>query len=246
VAEVSTTVEEINQTSKSASDNAQQVVRVAEEAVEGGRAGQNAINKAVAVMQSIHDQVKGVTEQIMRLNERNEQIVNIVESVNELAEQSNLLAVNASIEAAKAGEHGRGFSVVASEVRDLAKQSKAATQQIRSLLSEIEKESGRAVTGTNEALERTKAGQSEIESVREVLQSLASVLDLTADKARQIFGSTAQQAAGIEQISDAMENVAQGGEDSASGARQLEEAVHGLSLLAKQLNRTIHGSAKDE
>ena len=82
--------------------------------------------------------------------------------------------------------------------------------------------------------------------MREVLQSLSGVLDLATDKARQIFGSTTQQAAGIEQISEAMESVAQGGEDSAAGARQLEEAVRGLSLLATQLNLTIHGFVKDK
>jgi methyl-accepting chemotaxis protein len=194
------------------------------------------------MMESIHDQVQGATDQILRLNEKNSEIANIVESVNELAEQSNLLAVNASIEAAKAGEHGRGFSVVASEVRDLAKQSKGATQQIRALLSEIERESGRAVSSTGEALKRTKEGQADIESVQDVLQQLADALEMTADKARQIFGSNTQQAAGIEQISTAMESVTQGGQDSAAGARQLEEAVHGLDLIAKQLSQTINAS----
>ena len=98
----------------------------------------------------------------------------IVETVNDLSEQSNLLAVNASIEAAKAGEQGRGFAVVASEVRTLAEQSKRATQQIRSILGDIQKATQTAVMSTEEGTKRAKDGLGAIKSVRDTITDLGS------------------------------------------------------------------------
>lgn len=200
VQQVGTTVEEIGQTSRVVAERAQDVVEVAEQAVEGGQKGTLAIVEA-----------KQALELIAR-------IIEIVETVNELAEQSNLLAVNASIEAAKAGEHGRGFGVVASEVRNLAAQSKKAAKQIREILTRIEA-SGEAVGAASAAIAQ-----------------LAGVLEESASKARQISGAASQQVAGISQISDAMGNVVEGGRVTAEGARQLESAVSNLNALAQRLD----------
>lgn len=237
-AEVSTSVEEIQQTSKSATEQASEVVTVAEDALDKGQQGQEAIATAVEVMHIIGERVGGLAGKILELNEKNAEIGKIVETVNDLAEQSNLLAVNASIEAAKAGEHGRGFAVVASEVRSLASQSKLATQQIGGLLSEIRSASEATVMATEEARKRTDDGQRSIESVRLVVEELANVLEVSADRARQIAGATSQQAAGITQIAEAMESVAEGSSDSARGAKQLEESALHLSSLAEQLRQT--------
>lgn len=147
----------------------------------------------------------------------------IVELIRELAEQSNLLAVNAGIEAAKAGEQGRGFAVVAGEVRSLAEQSKRATQQIRS------------------AIKNAEDGQQAIGKVGLVISELSAVLEESADSARQISAAAAQQAAGIQQISDAMVNVAQGGRDTADGARQLDQAVAALTDVGQGIDTFING-----
>src|SRR5690606_18651776 len=120
------------------------------------------------------------------LSEKNIQIGEIVQSVNAIAEQSNLLAVNASIEAAKAGDHGRGFSVVASEVKALAQQSKQATEQIRSILTEIQKSSNGAVMITEQGVKRVEEGGSLIEELGRTIRSLGTAIDGSADTATQI------------------------------------------------------------
>jgi methyl-accepting chemotaxis protein len=148
-------------------------------------------------------------------------IIDIVEMVNELAEQSNVLAVNASVEAARAGDVGKGFGVVAGEVRSLAGQSKKAARQIRDILEQIE------------------SSGSELARAHEVITDLVQVLEQASQKSRQIAGSASQQAAGMNQLGEAMEHVVRGGRDTAEGAHQLEVAVVGLNKLASELNATI-------
>lgn len=206
VAEISTTVQEIQATSASAADAAKAVLTDASEALRVSREGRDAVAEARRIMELIG------------------QVTTIVDTVSELAEKSNLLAVNAAIEAAKAGEHGRGFAVVASEVRSLAEQSKTATRQIR------------------EAIQRTEQGRRAVDMAAEVITRLSHVLDETTDKARGIAGATQQQAAGIQQITDAIASVAQGAQESAAAGRQIEQAVHGLEAFAKGLRTFVTGT----
>jgi len=206
VAEVATTVAEITQTSASASKAAQEMMSSASQALEKGRRGVAAI-----------EEVSGILDLI-------QQVGDIVEIVNDISDQSNLLAVNASIEAAKAGEHGRGFSVVATEVRRLAEQSKQNAQRIRA------------------AIQKSEQGKRAIETARGAVQDLAAVLDETLDRARQISATTAQQTAGISQISEAMSSVAESGRHSAAASKQLEEASAGLQNTAVKIKGYILGS----
>lgn len=205
VAQVTTTVSEINQISAVASETSQQVLRTATDATDRGQSGLKALSEAIKVM----DRIKQVEE--------------IVDMVNDLSEQSNLLAVNASIEAAKAGDQGRGFAVVATEVRSLAEQSKDATRQIR------------------EAIRRTEDGKKSVESVHVLVQDLARVLVESADRARQISGAAVQQAAGMRQISEAMSNVSQGGQDNAAAAQQLEHAARALMSVSQEIQVLVTG-----
>lgn len=236
VAEVTATVEEIKQTSQAAAMGARDVAQGADAAMESGRRGRNAAADAVTTMQSVGERVCGIATQILKLSEQTTQIGMIVETVNELAEQSNLLAVNASIEAAKAGDHGRGFAVVASEVRSLAEQSKRATQQIRGILADIQKATHGAVMATEEGTKRTEDGQRAIEGVRGVIEELAAVLEQSSTRARQIAGAASQQAAGVTQISTAMAGIAKAQRDSANGVKQLEAAVVDLNRFATKLD----------
>jgi methyl-accepting chemotaxis protein len=238
VAEVGTTVEEVKQTSEVAAASARDVATAADEAARKGHVGRERLGDAVALMRKINERVAGIAEQILQLSEQTSQIGTIVDAVSDLAEQSNLLAVNASIEAAKAGEHGRGFAVVASEVRSLAEQSKRATQQIRGILSQIQKATQSAVMATEEGTKRSEDGRLSVEAVREVVENLAVVLEESAAKARQIAGASAQQASGIAQVALALGGISKAARDNATGVRQLEMAVVDLERLTGELKAT--------
>jgi methyl-accepting chemotaxis protein len=205
VAEVSTTLQEIQATSAASAESARTVLNDTTEALRVSREGRDAVAEALRIMELIS------------------QVASIVDTVSELAEKSNLLAVNASIEAAKAGEHGRGFAVVASEVRSLAEQSKTATRQI------------------NEAIKRTEQGRRAVDVASEVINRLSHVLDETTDKAKGITSATQQQAAGIQQISDAMTSIAQGAQEAAAAGRQIEGAVHALEELSITVRNWVTG-----
>lgn len=235
VTEVTTTTEEIRQTSESATENARQVMEIAEQALSKGQEGLESVRHSVGMMDLIGDRVKGVADKILRLSEQNSQIGNIIDTVNNLAEQSNLLAVNASIEAAKAGEHGRGFAVVANEVRNLAEQSKNSAQEIRAILGEIQKATESAVMATEESNKRVDDGRTSVQGLSNLIEDLATVLETTSDRARQITSTASQQSSGIIQIAEAMKSVDQAGQDNAASARRLEQAASEISALAAQL-----------
>lgn len=205
VSQVSSSIEEIHRMSRTTAESSQEVVTAAASAENHGRSGMDSVKEVLHVM------------------ERFAQSTSFVEVVSHVAEQSNLLAVNAGIEASKAGEYGRGFAVVATEVRSLAEQSKTAAKQIR------------------EAINETKVGQKAISATDEVITKLAQVLRETSDKARQISGAALQQSAGIKQISDAMTNLTQGGKNTALAAQQIRRSGDDLMKVSHRLTLLISG-----
>ena len=158
VTQTTTTVEEVKQASRVSSDKAKFVAGTAQQASQVAQSGRRAVEEMIEGTNRTRQQMEAIAESIVRLSEQSQTIGEIIASVDDLAAQSNLLAVNASIEAAKAGEYGRGFSVVAQEVKSLADQSKQATTQVRAILTQIQKATNGAVAATEQGTKTVEAG----------------------------------------------------------------------------------------
>jgi methyl-accepting chemotaxis protein len=237
--ETTTTASEIAQTSKQATAHADSVIEMTQRSDELSRAGLNTVEEAVRASANLGEQVNRIAATMADLTERTQQVGEIIASVKDLAEQSNLLALNASIEASKAGEHGRGFSVVAMEMRNLAEQSKQAAVQVRSILQEIQRGARDAAAVTDEGAKRASAAVALSRSAGEAIEGLAAVIKDSALAARQIAANTRQQTIGVEQIVGAISELSTAINESAEGTRIIEQGSASLSAMSKQLAEAV-------
>jgi len=237
IAETTTTVEELKQTAQNANQKARSVSENASKVMQVAQAGRKSAESSIDGMKRIQGQMESIAESVVRLSEQGQAIGEIIATVNDLAEQSNLLAVNAAIEAAKAGEQGRGFSVVAQEVRSLAEQSKQATAQVRTILNDIQKATTAAVLATEQGSKAVEAGVKQSTDAGESIRQLADGITEAAQAATQIAASSQQQMAGTDQVALAMENIKQASAQNVAGTRQAETAAHNLHELGQKLKR---------
>jgi methyl-accepting chemotaxis protein len=237
--ETSTTASEIAQTSKQATSHADSVIEATRRSDELSQEGLRVVEEAVKASASLGAQVNRIAATMSDLSERTLQIGEIVATVKDLAEQSNLLALNASIEASKAGEHGRGFAVVAMEMRNLAEQSKQAAVQVRAILGEIQKGSRDAAAATDEGAKRATAAVDLSRSAGEAIEGLQMVIKESALAARQIANNTRQQTIGVEQMVTAIAELSTAINESAAGTKTIEEGTASLSAVSKQLAETL-------
>lgn len=239
VSETSTTVEEVKQTAQVSSQKARQVSDSAQQSAIVSQGGRQAVDEVVDGMQRIHEQMGEIAESIVRLSEQTQAIGEIIATVNDLAEQSNLLAVNAAIEAAKAGEHGKGFAVVAHEVRSLAVQSKEATAQVRMILNDIQKATNAAVMATEQGSKAVEAGERQSGEAGEAIRLLSDSIAEAANASTQIAVSSHQQMVGMEQVAQAMENIKEASILSVTSTRQAEQSAQGLHELGQKLKGLV-------
>ena len=239
VAETTTTVDEVHQTAQVASDKAKAVADNARGAALAAETGRKATEQTVQGLNLIRDQMGSIGESITRLNERSQAVGDIVSTVADLAEQSNLLAVNASIEAAKAGDMGKGFAVVAQEIRNLAEQSKDSTRQVRAILSEVQKATGKAVLAAEQGSKSVADGGRQADEAGQAIGTLTGTVQEATRAAVQIAASSQQQLVGMEQVGRAMENIKQATAQNAEGARQLAAATHSLQEVGARLKALV-------
>jgi methyl-accepting chemotaxis protein len=239
ISETTTTVEEVKQTGHLSSQKAKYVVDSSQKAAEVARAGRKTVETSVAGMKHIQAQMDSIAESIVRLSEQSQTIGEIIASVNDLADQSNLLAVNAAIEAAKAGEQGKGFGVVAQEIKSLAEQSKQATAQVRNILSEIQKATSAAVMATEQGSKAVQSGVKQSAEVDESIRALADTIAEAAQAATQIAASIQQQLVGTDQVALAMESISQASTQNVAGTKQAETAALNLHELGQKFKRLV-------
>lgn len=239
VSEIATTIEEVKQTADVAGEKSKAVLESTELTRDEAANGRRSVEATLEGMEDIRQQMQAVAESIMRLGEQSQAIGEIVSSVNDLAEQSNLLGVNASIEAAKAGDAGKGFSVVAQEVKALAVQSKDATSQVRDILGEIQRAMNKAVLLAEQSSKSVDTGYKQAQTSGNVIQTLSERIESNNDMATQIASSSQQQNVGMDQIAQAMENIRQASQENVSGAHQVDEAARNLNQLGQKLQSLV-------
>jgi methyl-accepting chemotaxis protein len=239
ISETNATVQEVRQTTDLASQKSKHVYETARNAVTVAKTGKKAVDDAMGGMQGIHEGMGFIAERIIKLSEQSQAIGDIINSVNDLAEQSNLLAVNAAIEAAKAGENGKGFAVVAQEVKNLATQSKQATAQVRGILGEIQRATTAAVLATEQGSKAVEAGMKQSSDAGEAIRILAASIEESSNSTLQIVTSTQEQAIGIDQIATAIQSITQASDQNLEGSRQIEAATRNLYDQNRKLQQLV-------
>lgn len=235
VNQITTTTEEVKQTVQLSSEKANQVADAAEEVARVADRGRRATEDAVSGMNRIKEEMEYIAESIVKLSEQTQSIGEIIDAVNDLANESNLLSVNASIEAAKAGEFGKGFAVVAQEVKSLSDQSKQATAQVRTILNDIQNATSQAVMATERGSKAVDDGVELASSSGHAIRALSDSISGSAKSAAQIAASSRQQLAGIDQLSQAMASIQDAAGQNVEGAKRLEDATRDLDEIAGAL-----------
>ncbi|UFN48097.1 methyl-accepting chemotaxis protein [Roseomonas sp. OT10] len=235
VQETAATVDEITHSGAQIGKRAQEVIAAAQATAQTSSAGLRAVDETARAMDSIREQAEAVAENIVALSEKTQAIGEIITTVNDISERTHLLALNAAIEAAAAGEQGRSFAVVASEMKALADQAKEATGQVRQILGDIQRGINGSVMLTEEAVKRVAAGKERTDTTQATIEEITGSIQESVQTFQQIVASTNQQQLGIEQVMAALQNIRQASQQTAASTRQLDSAAGSLAGQAQQL-----------
>ncbi len=239
--EAATTIDEVKQTAQATAQKARLVTDTALKTSQVSQDGQKAVDETGLKMKKISDQINIISDGIMKLSGQSQAIGEIAYTVTSLAEQSNILAVNASIEASKAGEAGKGFAVVAQEVKNLAEQSRQATAQIRVILNDVQKIISTAVMSTEQGMKAVSEGVSQTAEAGKAINAMSAAISEAVQAATQIAASSSQQIVGMDQVALAAGNIRQAAAQNLAGSRQVEVATKNLNELGKKLQRITAG-----
>lgn len=237
--ETSGTMEGLTQSAAQVVERAREVASRDEATAAASRHGQEAVQKSVRATQAIVEQVLEVSNHMASLSLKTQAIRDVVLSVNDIAERSNVLALNASILAAGAGPEGKSFAVVANEMKSLAEQSKEATTVVRSLLGDVERNIQVSVALTEEAQRRAGDSGSHTDGASEAILQLADHVEHSVQAFGQIAAATRQQSVSFEQVSQALRSIRQASQQSAVNTGLLEGASRELHRLSGEMLAVI-------
>jgi len=236
-------VEEMNATVSQVAQNSGKAATLALETVKTAKDGGSVVSDTISGMQQLSDAVSSSATIIAELGKSSDQIGEIVRVIEDIADQTNLLALNAAIEAARAGEQGRGFAVVADEVRKLAERTTKATKEIGDMIRQIQQDTRGAVESMQQGTVKVTSGVDLVNRTGEALARIVDMVSESADMIRQIAVASEEQSVATQQIANDIENVAKVTKESASGANESAKASHDLSQLATELQGIV-GSFK--
>ena len=239
ITNTSSAVEELTVSMKQVSNNAEASAEAARRALDAAEQGNRAVRDTLDGMQRIRSSVQATAKKIKSLGDRSLEISEIINVINDITEQTNLLALNAAIEAARAGEAGRGFAVVADEVRKLAEHSRTATKDIAALIKAIQAETNEAVVVMEEGTKEVEVGARLADQAGKALDAISSVVRQSAELVQEISLASKQQVRGTEGVANAMQIISNITRQTSQGARQTARTVENMVKRAEQLNEAL-------
>jgi len=235
VTETSATVEELAQTSSQIADNSEAVVRVAERTLATAEEGMHAVQQSSEGIEEIRITTQQSSDRILALGERSQEIGRVLTIIDEIAEQTKILALNAAIEAARAGDAGKGFSVVAEEIRKLAESVTESTQEIGRVVREIQASTSALIMQTEKAAKKVAEGREMAGNTHDALARIVAQVEETTDAAKQISVATQQQRTASDQVVISMREVATVSQQAAQASRQISAAIVELNALVDMM-----------
>lgn len=233
--EIASAVEEMTKTILETSQNSSRSAEAAKSAGSIAKEGGKVVDQTIQGMNRIAEVVKKSAETVHALGKGSDQIGEIVQVINDIADQTNLLALNAAIEAARAGEQGRGFAVVADEVRKLAERTSKATKEIAVMIKQIQKDTSGAVESMNRGTEEVEKGKALADLAGKSLKEIIVGVEQVVDMSMQVAAASEEQSSAAEQISKNIEAISNVTHESAAGVQQIARSAEDLSRLTVNL-----------
>jgi methyl-accepting chemotaxis protein len=241
--EITTTISELVATSRQIAESAQRVAQIAEQTAQGARSGDGIVERGQEAIAAIRRQIDLVVSHMLELGRKSQEIGAVLDIVSELAEQTNILAINATIEATGAGDAGKRFAVVAEEIRKLADRVAASTKGIRTQIDDVRGAVNTTVMVTESGAKAVDAGARQFADVAGAFRQIAVLVSTTTEAAREIELSTKQQASAAEQVRIAVTDVAQATMETESSSAQTLQTASQLAALSLDLRRLIQPHA---
>lgn len=239
ILDTSAAVDEMAMSIQQVSENSTQAAEVADHARRSARNGSDSVSKTIEGMNAIRSQVQETSKRIKRLGESSQEIGEIVQLIGDIADRTSILALNASIQAAMAGEAGRGFAVVAEEVERLAERSAEATKRISTLIKSVQSETTEAVAAMEATTKEVVGGSTVANEAGQALSEIASVSDRLAELIQSISQAAKQQARGSESVAKSMGEISEVTQQTSAGTKQAAVSIRNLAELADDLRESI-------
>ncbi len=233
-------VEEMTMTASEVARNSTEAARIAQDTSDTAKSGHEVMTQTVAGMQQVSDAVGQSANIITTLGKSSDQIGEIVRTIEDIADQTNLLALNAAIEAARAGEQGRGFAVVADEVRKLAERTTKATKEIGDMIRQIQQDTKSAVSSMEDGTQRVMGGVELANKTGDALEKIQTMVNQTTSMIQQIADAAEEQSTATRQIASDLEAVTQSSREASGGVSESAKASHDLSVLATDLQALVN------
>ncbi|WP_197285413.1 methyl-accepting chemotaxis protein [Planktothricoides sp. SR001] len=239
VNQTTSTMNELNNSARQSAEQAEGSAHGARQALNLSKQGSNAVEDTLEGMNTLREKVGAIAQQIMRLSQQTNQIGNISTIVADLANQTNMLALNASVEAVRAGEHGKGFGVVASEIRKLADQSKNSAEKINTLVADIQNSIDLTVMVTDEGTKTVEDGVKIAQETEKAFSGVSNAINDMVLSCQQISLNAEQQVTAIQQVVDAMNSLNSSAQENVQGISQVKTRTQELSQAAQTLQGIV-------